>query len=99
MAMTRMSKDAMDDKTGPLLKPEFITSIVALLAAEEHKGTGDCTYYLNSRFIATGAGYYSKIAIVEGAGVYFDSDAAPSPDAFAAVADTMRNVLRNLKNT
>ena len=43
MAMTRMSKDAMDDKIGPLLKPEFVTSIVALLAAEEHKGTGDCT--------------------------------------------------------
>jgi len=41
MAMTRMSKDAMDDKIGPLLKPEFVTSIVALLAAEEHKGTGD----------------------------------------------------------
>ncbi len=110
MAMTRMSKDAMDDKTGPLLKPEFVTSIVALLASEDHKGTGD--------IIATGAGYYSKIGIVEGAGVYFDSDAPPSPDAiaerfeeicdltaarpfpdaFAAVADAMRNVLRNLKN-
>ena len=109
MALTRMSKDAMDDKTGPLLKPEFVTAIIGLLASEDHKGTGD--------IISTGAGYYSKIGIVEGAGVYFDPSEAPSPDAlaerfdeicdlsaakpfpdaFAAVADAMRNVLRNLK--
>ncbi|HBD13198.1 MAG TPA: serine/threonine protein kinase [Porticoccaceae bacterium] len=110
MAMTRMSKDAMDDKTGPLLKPEFVTSIVALLASEAHTGSGD--------IISTGAGYYSKIGIVEGAGVYFGADAPPSPDdlaarfddicdlsqakphgdAFSSVADAMRNVLRGLKS-
>lgn len=109
MAMTRMSKDAMDDKTGPLLKPEFVTSIVGLLASEAHKGSGD--------IISTGAGYYSKIGIVEGAGVYFGAEAPPSPDdlaarfddicdlsqaqphgdAFSSVADAMRNVLRGLK--
>lgn len=108
MAMTRMSKDAMDDKTGPLLKPEFVTAVVGLLAAEAHQGSGD--------IIATGAGYYSKIGIVEGAGVYFGADALPTPDdiatrfddicdlsqakphpdAFASVADSMRNVLRSL---
>ena len=75
MAMTRMSKDAMDDKTGPLLKPEFVTSIVALLASEAHTGSGD--------IISTGAGYYSKIGIVEGAGVYFGAEAPPSPDDLA----------------
>ena len=109
MAMTRMSKDAMDDKTGPLLKPEFVTSIVGLLASEAHKGSGD--------IISAGAGYYSKIGIVEGAGVYFDAKTPPSPDelagrfeeicdlsearthrdAFSSVADSMRNVLRGLK--
>ncbi len=109
MAMTRMSKDAMDDKTGPLLKPEFVTSIVGLLASEAHKGSGD--------IISAGAGYYSKIGIVEGAGVYFGAESPPTPDdlagrfddicdlsqarphgdAFSSVAEAMRNVLRGLK--
>ncbi len=109
MAMTRMSKDAMDDKTGPLLTPEFVTSIVGLLASENHKGSGD--------IISAGAGYYSKIGIVEGAGVYFGAESPPSPDdlagrfddicdltearphgdAFSSVAESMRNVLRSLK--
>lgn len=109
MAMTRMSKDAMDDKTGPLLKPEFVTSIVGLLASENHKGSGD--------IISAGAGYYSKIGIVEGAGVYFGAETPPTPDdlairfddicdlsearphrdAFSSVAESMRNVLRGLK--
>ena len=108
MAMTRMSRGAMDDKTGPLLKPEFVTSIVGLLASETHQGSGD--------IISAGAGYYSKIGIVEGAGVYFGADTPPTPDdiasrfdeicdlnaaqphrdAFSSVADSMRNVLRNL---
>ena len=109
MAMTRMSKDAMDDKTGPLLKPEFVTSIVGLLASEAHTGSGD--------IISAGAGYYSKIGIVEGAGVYFGAETPPTPDdlagrfddicdlsqatphgdAFSSVAEAMRNVLRGLK--
>jgi NAD(P)-dependent dehydrogenase (short-subunit alcohol dehydrogenase family) len=108
MAMTRMSQGAMDDKTGPLLKPEFVTSIVGLLASEAHQGSGD--------IISAGAGYYSKIGIVEGAGVYFGAETPPTPDdiagrfneicdlsaaqphrdAFSSVADSMRNVLRNL---
>lgn len=111
MAMTRMSKDAMDDKTGPLLKPEFVTAIVGLLCAESHTGSGD--------IISCGAGYYSKIGIVEGAGVYFGAEAPPAPeqiaerfadicdlsqarphrDAFSSVAESMRNVLRGLKKT
>jgi NAD(P)-dependent dehydrogenase (short-subunit alcohol dehydrogenase family) len=109
MAMTRMSKDAMDDKTGPLLKPEFVTSIVGLLASEAHKGSGD--------IISAGAGYYSKIGIVEGAGIYMGAETPPTPedlagrfddicdlsqarphgDAFSSVAEAMRNVLRGLK--
>ena len=109
MAMTRMSKDAMDDKTGPLLKPEFVTSIVGLLASEAHKGSGD--------IISAGAGYYSKIGIVEGAGSYMGAETPPTPedlagrfddicdlsqarphgDAFSSVAEAMRNVLRGLK--
>lgn len=111
MAMTRMSKDAMDDKTGPLLKPEFVTAIVGLLCSESHTGSGD--------IISCGAGYYSKIGIVEGAGVYFGAEAPPAPeqiaerfadicdlsqarphrDAFSSVAESMRNVLRGLKKT
>ena len=107
MASTRMSVDAMDDKTGPLLKPEFVSAIVGLFCSEDHTGTGD--------IISAGAGYYSKIGILEGAGVLFGSEAPPSSDdlaarygeicdlsdaksygdAFESVALSMRRVLKN----
>ncbi len=108
MAMTRMSADAMDDKTGPLLKPEFVSAMVGLFCSEDHTGTGD--------IISAGAGYYSKIAILEGAGVMFGTDAPPSlealaeryqdicdmsepqsfDDAFGSVAYSLRKVLKNM---
>lgn len=109
MATTRMSQEAMDDKTGPLLQPEFVSAVVALLCAEDHTGSGD--------IISAGAGYYSKIGILEGAGVCLGTEQAPTPDALAArwgeicdlsqaqpfddafssVAHSMRKVLRGLK--
>ena len=109
IALTRMSADAMDDKTGPLIKPEFVTAIVALLASEAHQGTGDV--------ISAGAGYYGKIAIVEAEGVCFGSESAPSPDelasrfdeicdlsnataysdAFAAVGENLRKAIAAMK--
>lgn len=109
MATTRMSEEAMDDKTGPLLQPEFVSSLVGLLCAEDHTGSGD--------IISTGAGYYAKIGILEGAGVCLGTQAAPDPetlaghwaqicdlseaqpfdDAFSSVAHSMRKVLRGLK--
>lgn len=110
MATTRMSQEAMDDKTGPLLQPEFVSAAVGLLCAEEHTGSGD--------IISAGAGYYSRIGIVEGAGICLDTRAAPPPetlaerwgeicdlsqaqsfdDAFSSVAHSMRKVLRGLKS-
>ena len=110
MATTRMSTEAMDDKTGPLLQPEFVSAVVGLLCAEEHTGTGD--------IISAGAGYYSKIGIIEGAGVCLGADKVPAPeaiagrwaeicdlsqaqpfdDAFGSVAFSMRKVLRGLKD-
>jgi len=110
MATTRMSTEAMDDKTGPLLQPEFVSAVVGLLCSEEHTGTGD--------IISAGAGYYSRIGIIEGAGVCFGADHAPAPeaiagrwaeicdlsqaqpfdDAFGSVAYSMRKVLRGLKD-
>jgi len=109
MATTRMSQEAMDDKTGPLLQPEFVSAAVGLLCAEEHTGSGE--------IISAGAGYYSRIGIVEGAGVCLGTQAAPDPetlarrwgeicdlgeaqpfdDAFSSVAHSMRKVLRGLK--
>ncbi len=109
MATTRMSEEAMDDKTGPLLQPQFVSAVVALLCAEGHTGSGD--------IISAGAGYYAKIGIVEGAGVCLGTQATPDPellaerwpeicdltsaqpfdDAFSAVAHSMRKVLRGLK--
>jgi NAD(P)-dependent dehydrogenase (short-subunit alcohol dehydrogenase family) len=109
MATTRMSREAMDDKTGPLLQPEFVSAAVGLLCAEEHTGSGE--------IISAGAGYYSRIGILEGAGVCLGAQAVPAPedlarrwdeicdlreaqpfdDAFSSVAHSMRKVLRGLK--
>ncbi|MBV1877025.1 MAG: SDR family NAD(P)-dependent oxidoreductase [Pseudomonadales bacterium] len=110
MAMTRMSEGAMDDKTGPLMRPEFVSAIVGLLAAEAHQGSGD--------IISTGAGYYAKVDILEASGAFFDTEKAPEPEAlaqrfdeicdlsqaqphanaFSSVANSMRGVLRRLRN-
>lgn len=105
MALTRMTEDIMSDKIKPLVKPEFVTPIVAWFCAEENTTSGDV--------IEAGAGYYAKVQVVEGAGVVLGGGEIPTPEeiqanydkitdmseakAFDSASDIMRHVFRTLR--
>ncbi len=105
MALTRMTEDIMSDKIKPLVKPEFVTPIVAWFCAEENTTSGDV--------VEAGAGYYAKVQIVEGAGVVLGGGEIPTPEliqenydkitdmsqaaAFDSANDIMRHVFRTLR--
>jgi len=105
MALTRMTEDIMSDKIKPLVKPEFVTPIVAWFCAEENTTSGDV--------VEAGAGYYAKVQIVEGAGVVLGGGEIPTPEEiqanydkitdmskaapFDSANDIMRHVFRTLR--
>ena len=105
MALTRMTEDIMSDKIKPLVKPEFVTPIVAWFCAEENTISGDV--------VEAGAGYYAKVQIVEAAGVVLGGGEIPTPEliqenydkitdmsgakAFDSASDIMRHVFRTLR--
>ena len=105
MALTRMTEDIMSDKIKPLVKPEFVTPIVAWFCAEENTTSGDV--------VEAGAGYYAKVQIVEGAGVVLGGGDIPTPELiqenydkitdmreaapFDSANDIMRHVFRTLR--
>jgi len=105
MALTRMTEDIMSDKIKPLVKPEFVTPIVAWFCAEENTTSGDV--------VEAGAGYYAKVQIVEGAGVVLGGGEIPTPELiqenyekitdmsqsapFDSANDIMRHVFRTLR--
>lgn len=104
MALTRMTADIMSDKIKPLVKPEFVTPLVAWFCAEENTTTGDA--------VEAGAGYYAKVQIVEGAGTVLGGGEIPSPEViranydaitdmsqaqpYASANDVMRHIFRSL---
>lgn len=105
MALTRMTEDIMSEQIKPLVKPEFVTPMVAWFCAEENDTTGD--------IVEAGAGYYARVQIVEAAGVVLGGGRVPTPeevrDNYARIADmggaqphdsandVMRHVFRTLR--
>ena len=83
MALTRMTEDIMSDAIKPLVKPEFVTPLVAWFCAEENETTGDV--------VEAGAGYYARVQIVEAAGAVLGGGQIPTPeeirDSYARIAD------------
>lgn len=84
MALTRMTVDIMSEKIKPLVKPEFVTPLVAWFCAEENTTTGDT--------VEAGAGYYAKVQIVEGAGTVLGGGEVPSPEDIQASYDTITDM-------
>lgn len=105
MALTRMTEGIMSDKIKPLVKPEFVTPIVAWFCAEENTTSGDV--------VEAGAGYYAKVQIVEGAGAVLGGGQIPTPEEiqanydkitdmsqaapFDSANDIMRHIFRTLR--
>jgi NAD(P)-dependent dehydrogenase (short-subunit alcohol dehydrogenase family) len=105
MALTRMTENIMSDKIKPLVKPEFVTPVVAWFCAEENTVSGDV--------VEAGAGYYGKVQIVEAKGTVLGGGIVPTPEevqanydkisdmseaqAFHSANDAMRHIFRSVK--
>ncbi len=66
IAKSRMTETIMPPNILEKLLPEFVSPLVAYLCSEDLQDTGQ-TY-------AVGGGYFSRVAVVEGAGVYIKPD-------------------------
>ncbi|HCO61867.1 MAG TPA: hypothetical protein DIT58_16955, partial [Porticoccaceae bacterium] len=84
MALTRMTEDIMSDKIKPLVKPEFVTPVVAWFCAEENTTTGDV--------VEAGAGYYGKVQIVEAKGAVLGGGQVPTPEEIQANYDQITDM-------
>jgi NAD(P)-dependent dehydrogenase (short-subunit alcohol dehydrogenase family) len=76
VAGTRLTATVMPPQVIEMLKPEFVSPIAAYAVSEA------CT--LSGQIFVAGAGYFSRAAMVEGPGVFFDDAAAVTPDDIAA---------------
>ncbi len=76
IAGTRMTKGIVPDQVFEALKPELITPVIGWFVAEENEETG--------HIIECGAGYYSKVEMVEGLGHHFGPSAAVTPEDLKA---------------
>jgi NAD(P)-dependent dehydrogenase (short-subunit alcohol dehydrogenase family) len=76
VAGTRLTATVMPPQVVDMLKPEFVSPIAAYAVSETCTDSG--------KIFVAGAGYFSRAAMVEGPGVFFDDPAAVTPDDIAA---------------
>jgi len=105
VAGTRMGATIFPDEVMPLLRPELVSAAAGYLVSE------DCT--ASGEIIAAGAGYYSRVQVVEGKGVSLDPAGNVTPDLvgemwdeiidmdgaapFEQALDVVQRVFQNLK--
>lgn len=76
VAGTRLTATVMPPQVVEKLKPEFVSPLAAYLVSEPCE--------LSGAMMVAGAGYFSRAAVVEGPGVFFDAPEAVTPDDIAA---------------
>ncbi len=84
VAGTRMTATVMPPQIVEQLKPEFVSPVVAYVVSEQ------CT--LSGQMFIAGAGYFSRAAICEGPGVFFDDPTTVTPDDIAAKISEITNL-------
>ena len=72
MALTRMTEEVMSPKVAHVMKPEYVSAMVAWLCSSECELAGE--------IIECGMGYYSRVQIVEAAGAFLGGGEVPSPE-------------------
>jgi NAD(P)-dependent dehydrogenase (short-subunit alcohol dehydrogenase family) len=81
VAGTRLTATVMPPAVVEKLKPEFVSPLAAYLVSE------DCQ--LSGTMMVAGAGYFSRAAVVEGPGFFFDAPEGVTPDDIAANIDAI----------
>jgi len=105
IALTRMTEDLISADVKPRLKPEFVTPLVAWFCAAENEASGD--------IVEAGAGYFSRVQIMEATGAVLGNGQVPTPEAvrdnyarisdmsgaqaFGSANDVMRRVFGDLQ--
>jgi NAD(P)-dependent dehydrogenase (short-subunit alcohol dehydrogenase family) len=84
VAGTRLTATVMPPQMVEQLKPEFVSPVAAYVVSEQ------CT--LSGQMFIAGAGYFSRAAICEGPGVFFDDPTAVTPDDIAAKIGEITNI-------
>ena len=83
MALTRMTEQVVSPKFASTMQPEFVSAMIAFLCSDE------CD--LSGEIVECGMGYYSKVQISEGAGIFLGGGEVPTPDDiqdnWAAISD------------
>lgn len=76
VAGTRLTATVMPPQVVEKLKPEFVSPLAAYLVSEACE--------LSGTMMIAGAGYFSRAAVVEGPGCFFDEPGKVTPDDIAA---------------
>jgi len=76
VAGTRLTATVMPPQVVEKLKPEFVSPVAAYLVSERCE--------LSGAMMIAGAGYFSRAAVVEGPGFFFDDAASVTVDDIAA---------------
>jgi hypothetical protein len=84
VAGTRLTATVMPPQVVEKLKPEFVSPLAAYLVSE------DCQ--LSGAMMVAGAGYFSRAAVVEGPGYFFDEPEKVTPDDIAAKLAEITNL-------
>jgi NAD(P)-dependent dehydrogenase (short-subunit alcohol dehydrogenase family) len=84
VAGTRLTATVMPPQVVEKLKPEYVSPLAAYLVSE------DCQ--LSGAMMVAGAGYFSRAAVVEGPGFFFDEPDKVTPDDIAAKLAEITNL-------
>lgn len=74
-AGTRLTATVMPSEIVARIKPEYVAPIVAYICSEQCQVSG--------KIFSAGGGYYSRAAVIEGPGVFFDTGGKITPDMIA----------------
>lgn len=84
IAGTRLTATVMPPNVVDKLKPEFVSPLAAYLVSE------NCE--LSGAMMVAGGGYFSRAAVMEGPGAFFDDPEKVSPDDIAAKISQITSV-------
>ncbi len=85
VAGTRMTQTVLPPNIVEKLKPEYVAPIVAWMVSEQCDVSGN--------IFTAGGGYFSRAAVVEGPGVFFDTDAGDiTPEMIMEKLDEIKNM-------
>ena len=91
MAGSRLTAQVMPQNLIDALKPEYVSPVVAYLCSEQCEETG--------MIFSVGGGYFSRVAYVEGEGVFLGTDKELSAEDIRANIDKIKDLSKGIEIT